>query len=153
MTPSFTTSADVDRILQPPQREHRDAAPTPLPKCACGECKRGDAVVKPNVRTFASGATRDTDQDKLDFDGFLSPHALRAFGQYMHRHRQQSDGQLRDSDNWQKGIPREQLRKSAFRHFLAWWELHRAGRDCTEEACALLFNLMADLHESLKTVS
>jgi hypothetical protein len=107
-------------------------------------------ITTTTIRTFASGATRDADDTKHDFDGFLSPHALRAFGAYMHTHRQQSDGKLRDSDNWQKGIPREQFRKSAFRHFLAWWEAHRTGRDTTEEACALMFNVMGDLHESLK---
>lgn len=103
------------------------------------------------IRTFATGATRDTDAGKIDFDGFLSPAVLRAYGAYMHRHRVQSDGSIRDSDNWQKGIPREQYRKSAWRHFMDWWELHRAGQDATEAACALLFNVMGDMHEALKT--
>ena len=140
---------------------------TPLPKCMCWNCSHDMesvccqrtgmmAIVEksaPAVRTFPTGATRDTDEHKLDFDGFLSPLALRAFGRYMHSHRKQSDGQLRDSDNWQKGIPREVFRKSAFRHFLEWWELHRAGEDTTEQVCALLFNLMGDLHESEKAKS
>ena len=52
------------------------------------------------MRTFDTGATRDTDSDKLDFDGFLSPLALEAFAEYMHRHRQVADGSLRASDNW-----------------------------------------------------
>lgn len=107
-------------------------------------------MTTPPIRTFATGATRDTDDGKIDFDGFLSAPVLRAFGAYMHKHRIQSDGTLRDSDNWQKGIPREQYRKSAFRHFLEWWEAHRNGEDVTEKACAVLFNLMGDLHEHLK---
>ena len=104
------------------------------------------------VRTFATGATRDADENKLDFDGFLSALVLRRYAEYMHKHRKQSDGNMRASDNWQKGIPREQYRKSAFRHFLEWWEAHRAGANVEEAACALLFNVMGDLHEALKEV-
>lgn len=107
----------------------------------------------PKVRTFETGATRDNDESKHDFDGFLSPHVLDAFGAYMHKHRHQADGKLRDSDNWQKGIPRTQYRKSAWRHFLAWWKKHRNGEDTTEEGCAILFNIMGDLHEALKPKS
>jgi hypothetical protein len=102
------------------------------------------------VRQFATGATRDTAMDKPDFDGFLSESVLRAFGAYMHKHRKQSDGSLRDSDNWQKGIPRPVYRKSAWRHFLDWWGRHRRNEDIEEAACALLFNVMGDLHEYLK---
>ena len=147
------------------RKSHR-VTPTEKPfKCDCWNCthdcgsvcseRTGMPSLEPAaaVRTFRTGATRDTDEHKLDFDGFLSPLALRAFGRYMHSHRKQSDGQLRDSDNWQKGIPREVFRKSAFRHFLEWWELHRAGEDTTEQVCALLFNLMGDLHESEKAKS
>jgi hypothetical protein len=103
-----------------------------------------------SVRAFDTGATRDTDAGKIDYDGFLSYPVLHAFGEYMHQHRIQSDGSLRDSDNWQKGIPRPQYRKSAFRHFIDWWHAHRRGEDVTEQACALMFNVMGDLHEHLK---
>lgn len=102
------------------------------------------------VRKFDTGATRDVDDGKLDFDGFLSPLPLEAFAQYMHKNRYQKDGTIRDGDNWQHGIPRPVYRKSAWRHFFAWWKKHRAGEDVTEEACALLFNIMGDLHEHLK---
>jgi len=57
------------------------------------------------MRTFESGATRDDDGTKLDFDGFLSPQALEAYAKYMHKHRVQSDGKLRASDNWKHGMP------------------------------------------------
>ena len=103
-------------------------------------------------RTFATGATRDTDTGKLDFDGFLSGPVLVEFAKYMHENRKMRDGSLRDSDNWQKGIPREQYRKSAFRHFMEWWQAHRAGGDTTRPAMALLFNIMGDTHEGLKGV-
>jgi len=38
------------------------------------------------MRTFASGATRDADDHKLDFEGFLSPFVLERYAQYMHKH-------------------------------------------------------------------
>ena len=106
------------------------------------------------MRTFKTGATRDVDNGKLDFDGFFSPLVLERFAQFMHKHRIQEDGKLRDSDNWQKGIPREQYMKSAWRHFMEWWTAHRGWRPATadqleEMICALLFNSMGYLHEQL----
>lgn len=105
------------------------------------------------MRTFKSGATRNLDQDKLDFEGFLSPRVLKRFAQYMHKHRQQADGTLRDSDNWQKGIPRDAYMKSMWRHFLDVWSAHRGcghDEDVEESLCALMFNVQGYLHEYLK---
>jgi len=105
------------------------------------------------VRKFASGATRDTDEDKLDFEGFLSPIVLKRFAEYMHKNRFQKDGTIRSSDNWQKGMPKEEYMKSGFRHFFDWWEEHRGikSREGIEEAiCGLMFNCMGYLHEHLK---
>ena len=105
------------------------------------------------IRTFKTGATRDTDQNKADYEGFLSPLVIKRYGEYMNKHRVQPDGNLRDSDNWQKGIPKEEYIKSAFRHFMDWWLENRGfeSRDGLEEAlCALMFNTMGYLHEILK---
>lgn len=105
------------------------------------------------VRQFDSGATRNLDDGKFDYEGFLSPLVLERYAQYMHKHRQQADGSLRDSDNWQKGIPRPVYIKSAFRHFLDWWKEHReiATVEGLEDAiCALMFNAGGYLHEHLK---
>jgi hypothetical protein len=77
------------------------------------------------LRTFASGATRDTASGKIDPEGFLDPLVILAFSEYMDRHRVQSDGSLRASDNWQAGFPRAQTMKSLWRHFLDLWLLHR----------------------------
>ena len=104
-------------------------------------------------REFATGATRDTDVGKLDFEGFLSPRVLEAFAVYMNKNRVQSDGSTRDSDNWQKGIPKSAYMKSAFRHFFDWWKEHRGipTKDGIESAlCGLMFNVMGYLHEYLK---
>jgi len=105
------------------------------------------------IRKFETGATRDTDTGKYDYEGFLSPLVLQRFGEYMNKHRKQSDGTLRDSDNWQKGIPQTAYIKSAWRHFHDWWMEHRgySSREGLEDAlCALLFNVMGYLHEHLK---
>jgi len=105
------------------------------------------------MRKFATGATRNDDSENLDYEGFLSPLALQAFAEYMHKHRKQADGELRASDNWQKGIPKEAYMKSGFRHFMDWWGEHRGtgSREGMEDAlCGLLFNVFGYLHEIKK---
>jgi len=105
------------------------------------------------IRKFKTGANRDTDENKLDYEGFLSPTVLRRFAEYMHKHRIQSNGKLRTSDNWQKGIPLEVYIKSAWRHFIDWWLEHRGNksREGIEDAlCGLFFNVQGYLHEYLK---
>ena len=112
------------------------------------------------MRTFDTGATRDIDVDKNDYEGFLSPLVIECFGDYMTLHRKQADGSLRDSDNWQKGIPLSVYIKSIWRHFLDMWFIHRGhkrfdkrdGHEITmrEALCALLFNVQGYLHEYLK---
>lgn len=107
------------------------------------------------LRTFATGATRDTSQQKLDPFGFLSPVAMHRFSEYMNRHRTQSDGNLRDSDNWKKGMPKEEYVRSLIRHVMDFW-LVTSGEaprydtkvsDPEEIACAILFNIQGFLHE------
>lgn len=104
-------------------------------------------------RTFETGATRDADTNKHDYEGFLSPLVLERYGAYMHQHRRQPNGELRDSDNWQKGIPLAQYIKSHWRHSLDWWKLHRgymAQASLEDTLCAVIFNAMGYLHEVLK---
>jgi len=111
------------------------------------------------MRTFDTGATRDSDDTKLDYEGFLSPVALKRYAMYLNEHRIQADGKMRDSDNWQKGIPLDTYMKSMFRHFMDLWFRHRGycvfdDRDTheitSEEAlCAVIFNAFGYLHELL----
>ena len=113
----------------------------------------GKMIDESKIRQFKTGATRDTDLNKPDYEGFLSPLVIQRYGEYMSKHRVQSDGGLRDSDNWQKGIPKDAYMKSLFRHFMDLWSEHRGfeGRDGSEEAlCAIMFNAMGYLHETLK---
>lgn len=109
---------------------------------------------KNKTRYCNTGATRDVDNDKYDYEGFLSPIVLHRYAQYMHKHRLQSDGELRDSDNQAKGIPLDQYMKSARRHFMDWWSAHRntpiTEADIEEALCALMFNCMGYLYETLK---
>lgn len=113
------------------------------------EIRNGQAV----VRQFSSGATRDQDAGKFDYEGFLSPLVLNRYAEYMHGHRKQPDGQLRDSDNWQKGIPLDAYMKSGWRHFMDVWSEHRGystAEGLETALCATLFNLSGYLHEVLK---
>ena len=105
------------------------------------------------MRYFKTGATRNSDDGKYDYEGFYSPIVVERFGEYMHKHRLQTDGKMRDSDNWQKGIPKDAYVKSAFRHFHDWWKQHRGykGQDTLEDSlCALIFNAQGYLYEILK---
>lgn len=111
-----------------------------------------------NIRLFDTGATRDSDDSKFDFEGYLSPLVLERFAEYMTKHRKQSDGSLRDSDNWQKGFGpnhKDVCIKSLWRHFMDLWKIHR-GREKLAEAsledtlCAVMFNTMAYFHKVLE---
>lgn len=112
------------------------------------------------IREFGTGATRDTSVNKPAYGGFLCPRVLQAYGRYMNKHRKQSDGTLRDPDNWQHGIPRGVYFESLLRHVLDLWLYHRGlhptDRDTGEEltlddiCCAIMFNIMGYLHEAIK---
>lgn len=132
------------------------------------------------MREFETGATRDTDNGKLDFEGFFSPLALFEVAKYLHRHRVQADGTYRDSDNWQKGMDLNVYAKSEWRHHFAFWAIHRGlivyeerkpdgeveTHLLTEETehknpgwkrvtiidalCGIVFNSLGYLHEYLK---
>lgn len=115
----------------------------------------GIEVIGHAIRTFETGATRDTEGGKLDYEGFLSPVVLRRYAEYMQKHSVQSDGQIRPSDNWQKGMPRDVYMKSGFRHFMDWWGNHRGDAggedpDLEEALCALIFNASGYLFELLR---
>jgi len=108
-----------------------------------------------SIRKFSTGATRDTAEGKPDYEGFLSPLVIERFGEYMHKNRLQADGKMRDADNWQKGIPKDQYMKSLWRHFQDLWIAHRGWKKVihsllADTLCAILFNTSGYLHEILK---
>ena len=105
---------------------------------------------RPSIRQFKSGATRDTAEGKLDWEGFISPVAMHRFAEYMNKHRVQADGSLRDSDNWQAGFPRRQTRKSLVGHAWDLWYEWRAGQEelkMVDLLCAIIFNAQSLLLE------
>ena len=112
------------------------------------------------IRQFETGATRNASDHKFDYEGFLSPNVLTAYANYMHKHRMQANGELRDSDNWQKGIPVKQYVKSLVRHTIDLWSVYRGNkRACPDDGhdlglielcCAIMFNVQGLLFELLK---
>ena len=134
-----------------PSVSNESFVPGDIPTGASFEVLR---AVNP-TRKFDTGATRDQDTTKFDYEGFLSPLALTRFAAYMHAHRVQSDGALLASDNWQKGIPRDSYMKSMWRHLVTVWCHHRVvpEEDCEsmENAlCGVIFNAQGYLHEIMK---
>lgn len=104
-------------------------------------------------RYFKTGAYRDVDDSKIDYEGFLSPIVLQTFGEYMTKHRVQSDGVIRESDNWQKGIPVPVYMKSLLRHTMDVWLEHRgyeSREGVIDGLCGIIFNAQGMLHEILK---
>jgi len=103
------------------------------------------------TRTFDSGANRNDDEGKLDYEAFLSPLVLKRYAEYLHKHRYLEDGTIRDGDNWQKGMPISSYMKSLMRHFMDVWLDHRGyllPLDGREDAlCGVIFNAMGMLYE------
>jgi hypothetical protein len=99
---------------------------------------------------YPTGATRDDRADKPDYEGYLSPLVLARYGAYMLAHQRTAKGR-RESDNWQRGIPKDDYIKSAWRHLVAWWTAHRGypAPDLEESLCAVIFNASGYLHEHL----
>lgn len=112
------------------------------------------------LRTFPSGATRGSNKNKYDYEGFINPAVLRRYAEYMHAHRLQTDGTVRDSDNWQKGMPKDEYIKSLLRHTMDAWLLHRGeevydpetGRRVImiEALCGIMFNAMGMMLNIIK---
>jgi len=105
------------------------------------------------MRSFATGATRDTSEGKIDMEGFTHPMVMKQFAKYMRMNQLQSDGNLRSSDNWQKGIDIPAYVKSLRRHHDDCWAEHRGFK--TEHGliaalCGVMFNSMGWLLEELK---
>jgi len=115
-------------------------------------------VEDPLVRSFGTGATRSLDSERIDPEGTLSPLAIERYCEYMNKHRLQPDGTLRDTDNWQRGIPASAYMKGLWRHLLHAWQRHRgwwtvdpkAAADLEEDLCAVIFNAQGWLHELLR---
>jgi hypothetical protein len=108
------------------------------------------------MRTYDTGATRNSVAGKLRYEGYFSPLVLQARAEYMQKHQTQADGVEREADNWQKGMPLNDYMDSAFRHFMSWWLAHRGhakGTEMQEAICALMFNAEGYMHALLTATS
>ncbi len=111
------------------------------------------------TRTSDTGATRDTAEGKFDFEAFFSTPVFFRFAAYMHKHRFQSDGTIRDGDNWQKGLDPDETFSSIIRHFWQLWAMKRGNNvvcpsegnmELEDTLGALMFGLMSYWHELLR---
>lgn len=107
------------------------------------------------VRRFPSGATRDTDEGKLDFEAYLNPLVLLRYAQYMQKHQTRSDGTKRAGDDWQQGMPKAEYMKSLKRHEMDVWLHHRgysvqAREDIETALCGVIFNACGYLFNHLE---
>jgi hypothetical protein len=103
---------------------------------------------------FASGATRDTREGKLDFEAYLSPLVLVRYAEYMQKHQTRSDGTQREGDDWQKGMGKDVYAESLLRHLIDFWLLNReheglATQDIQDALCGVIFNAMGYLFNEL----
>ena len=112
------------------------------------------------MRVFEGGATRNVETDP-DYHGFFSPLAMHAYGEYMHTHRLQADGSLRDSDNWQRGMPTDVCVRSLVRHVHDVELIHKGYPDLARRdprdpdpwiahLSAVMFNTVVLLHQAIK---
>ncbi len=108
------------------------------------------------MRTFTTGATRDTTEGKHEPWGFTSALVEKRFCEYMNKHRRQSDGGMRDSDNWKQGMPVDVYKHSLSRHIqdlrliLEGYPKQAQESDLEEVLCAVVFNVQGMLHETIQ---
>jgi hypothetical protein len=122
-------------------------------RLVCGDCL---CIIEAldQVRQFNTGATRDTNSNKLAYDKGLSVQVLQRYMEYLSKHRQQKDGTLRDWDNWKRGIPIPVYCESLTRHSLDSVKKYH-GLPVPEDAsmedllCAVIFNASGWLFELL----
>lgn len=128
----------------------------PIPFSMAPEIIRRMTEDNGTLRTFGTGATRDTTEGKHEPWGFTSALVEKRFCAYMHRHRLQSNGELRDSDNWKKGIPLDAYYHSLSRHIqdlrliLEGFDIEAREDSLEEVLCSVLFNVQGMLHEIIK---
>jgi len=102
------------------------------------------------MREFASGATRDDDISKLDYEGYNNPLVDKCYAEYLNKHRQTANG-LRDSDNWQNLFGEKHFdvcMKSLCRHTVDVRLAHRGYKSeqpIIDSLNAIIFNAKAYL--------
>lgn len=98
------------------------------------------------VRSFTTGAVRDTDTDKENYVECLSFTALRRFGKYM-----KTQEKKYPPGNWRKGIPIIEYEKSLMRHLQKYFANKYEGAKLepdVDHLGAAFFNLQGIMHEN-----
>lgn len=108
------------------------------------------------IRKFNTGADRDKDDGKLDYEGVFNPLTKKKYAEYLFKCRIRKDGSVRPADNWQLGMPLDSYMKSLARHFEDLHLHHRgypdeAREDIYDALCAVIFNAQGYLLEVLKS--
>jgi hypothetical protein len=102
------------------------------------------------MREFSSGATRDLDENKLDYESFNNPLVDKAYAEYLNKHRQTANG-LRNGDNWQSLFGDKHTDvciKSLCRHVVDVRLAHRGYKSeqpIKDSLCGIIFNAKAYL--------
>lgn len=108
------------------------------------------------MRTFETGATRDSDDSKLEHWGFSSALVEKRYSEYMQTHQTQADGEKRASNNWMKGIPGDVYKHSMSRHVNDLRLILEGHPEQAEESdletvlCAIKFNVDGMLYGVIK---
>lgn len=109
------------------------------------------------MRKTSTGGTRSNDEGKIDYR-HLSAVYERMWCEYMHEHRIQEDGNLRDADNYKKGLEFEWYLKSLLGHIQD-LKLLMEGvgvaengkpKDFFEAVMAIAFNLQGLVIETMR---
>lgn len=129
-----------------------------VPEYICKEClliqEAVAGLVAENKRIFDTGATRDSNNNKLAYDQGLSMQVLQTYMEYLNKHRVMKDGSLRSFDNWKLGIEVPAYRESLMRHTIDTIRKSK-GLPLREESdlksllCAVIFNASGWLFEEL----
>lgn len=109
------------------------------------------------MRTFGTGATRDTVEGKLSYVKGLSPIVDRGYLEYLDKHRRLSDNSMREFDNWKNGMPQDVYLESLDRHERAVWLIchgykafdNRGEVTLKDSLYGVLFNTIGMLHQIL----
>lgn len=80
-----------------------------------GEIERPSNNIS-EIRQFESGATRSSNNGKIEYYGFRHPLTELSYGEYMIKHQTQENGEKRESNNWWKGWNKKISLQSLIRH-------------------------------------
>ena len=149
------------RTVKPGRDTMQERAEEAVPKWKSSN--KPHLLAEDAIRIFDTGATRDIEDNKLDYEAFLSPQAIECFALYMDFHRNLPDGSRRDGDNWQKGFPNLVLIKSLWRHFFSFWRwcrfayygdqnksLARPFQHPLIDLCGIMFNVQAYMRQMIE---